>query len=375
MRDEDGRPATDPGELQPPAPSRPRAGRDWKQLAVRLIGLAIVVVTFVFVLPRVANYGEVWSIVEALTAWEIALLVVVTLVNLATFAPPWMAAMPGLGFVHAMVLTQSTTAASSILPGGDAVGLALAYRMLRKWGFAAADVARGLVVTAMLNVLANVALPVIAIALLAVTQGVSHFLELAGIIGAVALVVTLVLLIWALRGERQAHALGHLAGRVVSWPLGLVGRGPLRNWGPALVEFRDQSIDLLRRRWLALGGAALVGHLTVFFVLLACLRVLEVPASDVNFWEAFAAWGLIRLITTVPITPGGFGVVELGLTGLLVGFGGAQAPVVAAVLMYRVLTVVPPLVIGGVCILVWDRMNPTVSGAEEPEGARAGPVA
>jgi uncharacterized protein (TIRG00374 family) len=103
--------------------------------------------------------------------------------------------------------------------------------------------------------------------------------------------------------------------------------------------------------------------------------VLEVPASDVNFWEAFAAWGLIRLLTTVPITPGGFGVVELGLTGLLVGFGGEQAPVVAAVLMYRVLTVVPPLVTGGICILVWDRMNPAVAQLDEPDGAEARPLA
>jgi uncharacterized protein (TIRG00374 family) len=360
---------TEGGVPQPPSPAPARQGRDWRHLAVRIGGLAIVVVTFVFVLPRVADYAEVWDIVQGLTTGEIVLLLVVALINVATFAPPWMAALPSLGFLHAMVLTQSTTAASSILPGGDAVGLALAYRMLRTWRFAAPDVARALVVTATLNVLANVALPVIAIALLAFTQGVSRYLELAGIIGAVALIATLVGLVIGLRGDRQARAIGAFAGRVVSWPLRVVGRGPLRGWGSALVAFRGQSVDLLRRRWFALVGAALLGHLTVFAVLLTSLRVLEVPASDVNFWEAFAAWGLIRLITTVPITPGGFGVVELGLTGLLVGFGGEQAPVVAAVLVYRVLTVVPPLAIGGVCILIWDRMNPVVPEGDDAEDA------
>ena len=73
--------------------------------------------------------------------------------------------------------------------------------------------------------------------------------------------------------------------------------------------------------------------------------------------EVFAAWALIRIITTVPLTPGGVGVVELGLTGALVGFGGNHAAVVTAVLLYRVLTYIPPITIGGVCLLVWRRLD------------------
>ena len=51
---------------------------------------------------------------------------------------------------------------------------------------------------------------------------------------------------------------------------------------------------------------------------------------------------------------------ELGLTGALVSFGGQQAEVVAAVLLYRVLTYVPPIAIGGVCLLVWRRLGGAV---------------
>ncbi|HEU4942315.1 MAG TPA: lysylphosphatidylglycerol synthase domain-containing protein, partial [Gaiellaceae bacterium] len=60
----------------------------------------------------------------------------------------------------------------------------------------------------------------------------------------------------------------------------------------------------------------------------------------------FAAWSLARLLGTIPITPGGVGVVELSLTGALVGFGGNNAGVVAAVLVYRFLTMVPTIVLG-----------------------------
>jgi uncharacterized protein (TIRG00374 family) len=82
-----------------------------------------------------------------------------------------------------------------------------------------------------------------------------------------------------------------------------------------------------------------------------------VSAGDVSFSEVFASWALIRIITTIPVTPGGLGVVELGLTGALVSFGGSRVDVVAGVLLYRVLTYVPPIAFGGICLLIWRRIG------------------
>jgi uncharacterized membrane protein YbhN (UPF0104 family) len=93
-------------------------------------------------------------------------------------------------------------------------------------------------------------------------------------------------------------------------------------------------------------------------VLLVSLRVLGVSASEVSAVEAFAAWSLVRLLGSIPITPGGLGVVELGLTTALVGFGGDQVDVVAAVLVYRVMTIVPTLVIGLLAGVTWKRYRP-----------------
>ena len=59
---------------------------------------------------------------------------------------------------------------------------------------------------------------------------------------------------------------------------------------------------------------------------------------------------------------GGIGIVELGLTAALVAFGGANADVVAAVLIYRFLTVVPTLALGGLAALTWRWHKP----AEQP---------
>jgi uncharacterized protein (TIRG00374 family) len=88
------------------------------------------------------------------------------------------------------------------------------------------------------------------------------------------------------------------------------------------------------------------------------LHALGVPASQVSLVEAFAACALVRILGSIPITPGGIGVVELGLTGTLVGFGGNNAGVVAAVLVYRFLTVVPTLALGLVAAFTFRRHQP-----------------
>ncbi len=130
------------------------------------------------------------------------------------------------------------------------------------------------------------------------------------------------------------------------------------------MEFRARTADLLGRRWHLLTITTLAGQLTVFVVLLASLRTLGVSGSEVSLIEAFAGWSLMRLLGSLPITPGGIGVVEVGLTTILVGFGGQQAEVVAAVLVYRFLTIVPTLVLGLV-------LGPTIRRREAlstPEG-------
>jgi uncharacterized protein (TIRG00374 family) len=337
-----------------------------KAKAGSLIAVALVVGVFAFVLPRVANYGDVWDIITGLSALDIAALVAAALLNLATFAPPWQAALPGLSFVHALVMSQASTAASSVVPGGDAVGMALSYSMLRRWGFHAEQVAVATAATAVWNAFANVVFAVTAVGLLA-TVGESHaLLTTMAVIGAGALATAIALFAVALHDDGNARLVGGFAERLWNRFRRLIRRSEVTGWDERLVGFRREAVGLLRRRWFALTLATLAGHLTVFLVLLVALRTVGVPSEDVSVAEVFASWALIRIITTIPITPGGLGVVELGLTGALVSFGGNQPEVVAAVLLYRVLTYVPPIAVGGVCLLVWRRLGGAVEAPPGP---------
>ena len=269
-----------------------------------------------------------------------------------------MVALPGLRFRQAFVITQASTASTYVAPGGAAPGIAVSVAMLRAWHFDGGAVALAVTLIGVWNQLAILGFPIIALGLLTLVGESDPLLETVALIGVAVFVAVVGGLAAGLSSDRFAHKVGDLAGRIVNRLLRLIRRGPTGWNGESLARFRRQTVGLLRKRWHLLTLATLAGQLTVFGVLLVSLRVLDVPASDVSLIEAFAAWSVMRVIGSLPITPGGLGVVELGLTSLLVGFGGGQPEVVAAVLVYRVLTIVPTLVLGLFAAATWKRHNP-----------------
>lgn len=336
-------------------PTRTPGSRARRRLLLGALGLAFVLATFVFFLPRIADYRDVWEVVTGLSWRWLFALAAVTALNLATFAPPWMVTLPSLRFWQAFLMTQASTALSIVTPAGAAVGLAGSYGLLRSLAFPARDVSRSVTMTGIWNQFANLLFPIVALFLLTATGEESPLLTTTAFVGMVVLGIAIAALALVLAGNRTAGGIGDLAARLTNWALGWIGRGPVGWAGSSFEQFRRDAVELLRRRWHALTIATLAGSLTVFLVLLVSLRALHVPGSEVTDVEAFAAWAIVRLLGSIPITPGGIGIVELGLTGALLGFGGNNAGVVAAVLVFRFLTVVPTLVLGLIAVAIWRR--------------------
>ena len=230
----------------------------------RVLGIVIVVALFAVVLPRIADYGAVWGIVKSLSRSDVVILLAVAILNVLTFGPPWMAALPGLSFRNALTVSLASTAISNVAPGGDAVGLAMTFAMLRGWGFDKARTTLALVVFTVWNQLVNVAFPIVAI-VAAVRRGPSATgsCRWPRRSAPSILVTALVAFYIALRSEsgarwvgehaQQAHQLGAAAG---------AAQAEARRRPMPLVQFRINSLDLLRRRWLALTLTTLAGHLT-----------------------------------------------------------------------------------------------------------------
>jgi len=340
-------------------PRMARRGRlSWRVVLGGALALAVVVGTFVFVLPRVADYRDVWRVVKDLSWAQLGVLLGATALNLATYAPPLQAALPGVSFPQALRVTLASTASTYVLPGGAAVGLGVSYGMLRGWGIARQRVPLALALMGIWNQFALLAFPIVALALLTLTKEQNPALQTVAFIGVALLVVAAGAFAAGLASDRLAKWVGGTAARLVSGLLGWIRRGPVTWGGASFVAFRQGALGLLKRRWHVLTLATLAGQLTVFGVLLACLRVFDVSAGEVSVVEAFASWSLVRLLGSIPLTPGGIGIVEVGLTGALVSFGGDNAEVVAAVLVYRFLTIVPTLALGLAAGATWRRRRP-----------------
>ncbi|MGH3133179.1 MAG: lysylphosphatidylglycerol synthase transmembrane domain-containing protein [Gaiellaceae bacterium] len=328
----------------------------------RLLGglgtLLVVAAVFAFVLPRIADYRDVWDVIEELSWQDFVLLAGATVLNLATFPPPWMVALPRLGFRQALALTQASTALAMVSPAGAAVGMAGSYSMLRSWGFGTGSVALAVAVTGIWNQLANLAFPIVGLALLTGVDEDHPALTTAAVVGVGVLVVVIAAFALALSSADRARRIGDFFARRATRLKGFLRRAPVAWRGENLVRFRSSALSLLRRRWHVLTLTTLVGHLSVFGLLLVCLRVVGVSGAEVSWIEAFAAWSLIRILGTLPLTPGGVGIVELGLSGALVAFGASNADAVAATLLYRSLSVLPTLALGLLAAATWRSHHP-----------------
>ena len=324
--------------------------------ALRLAAsVAVVVAVFWFVLPQVADLSDVWGHVRAMTPIELSTLAAAAAWNLVTYWIVLVQATPGLTYPQAAVLSGSTTAVSNTLPGGSAVAIGLTYGMLSSWGFSRSRSTISVVVSGIWNNFAKLGFPVLGLALLALQHDADVGRLVAGIGGLVALGASIGFFAMILRREAFAIRFGDVAGLACCRVLRVLRRPPVTGWGEATAKFRGRVIGLVEQRWIPLTVATIVGHLSLFLVLVLALRHVGVSVGDVGTAEALAVFAFVRLLTAIPITPGGLGFVELGLTAGLTAAGGAEAEVVAAVLVFRLLTYVLPIPFGLATYLFWRR--------------------
>jgi uncharacterized protein (TIRG00374 family) len=324
-------------------------------VARSVVAVALVAVIFVYFLPRVVDYGDVWATIRAMTWLELLTLAALAVWNQATYWLVEMSARPGLRYRQAMKITQASTAISNTLPGGAALGAGLQIAMYVSYGFARQDIGLSLALTGLWNTFVKLGMPIVALALLAIGGDSRGALGAASVVGVLVLIGTILAFAVVLRSEQGAFGVGQRLGALLSVLARLTRRSPPRDWGATLAGFRRRTVELLSMRWKQLTAATLLSHVTLYVVLLMALRHVGVSNEDVSWEEVLASFAFVRLLSALPITPGGLGVVELGMTATLVAAGGNEARVVAAVLVYRLLTFVLPIPVGAISYFFWRR--------------------
>jgi uncharacterized protein (TIRG00374 family) len=102
----------------------------------------------------------------------------------------------------------------------------------------------------------------------------------------------------------------------------------------------------VRLSWTQIGRIIAWGTLN-WLLDCACFAMMFVAIDAPIPWKGLLlAYGAGQLAATLPITPGGLGVVEGSITVALVAFGGAETSTAYAVLLYRIISFWMILVIG-----------------------------
>jgi uncharacterized membrane protein YbhN (UPF0104 family) len=315
-----------------------------------MMSVALVAAIFGFALPRFASYRSVWASLDAMT-WPHALLVGTTAA--ASMASYWFmicAVLPSIRLRQAAAVNLGSNAVANTLPAGGAIGMGVSWAMLSSWGVSTADYVLYTLVSGTWNV------PALALLVLLTATRPDALLIAAAIAGLAVLATAAAGLGLLVRSESFALSAGGALQAVIAIVCRLVRRPPPCDIPGSLLGFRRRAAALIATRGWRITATTAASHLILWLVLLACLRGVGLSQAQVSWQTSLAAFAFVRLLTVLPITPGGLGITELGLVGILaVGLGpGVGAQVTAAVLLYRAVTYLPPIPLGAAAYLVWQ---------------------
>jgi len=335
-----------PGDLTPTeAPVAPPE-RSLRSKVIRgVVTVGIVAAVFGGLFPRLADYSEVLPIVTALTVGEVTILLILAVWFLAAYWPVLMAVLPTLRMREAAVNQLSGTAISNTVPAGGAIAVGVNYAIYLSWGFRSERVWAGLLAAGVWDGFVKAGVPVVAFGLLAVSSDDTVVGWAVPLTSALVLAAMSVTVIAVMRSATGAAFVGRTLARVVNPPLKLLGRQPVDFEG-SLEVFRATLSELVQRSWKRLTLAMAGNHLAMFAVFVASMRFAGV--TDIRLTALLATFSLARLLSGVPLTPGGIGIVDAGYVGLLLLSSGGQGEpaIVAGVLLFRALTYFPPIPLG-----------------------------
>jgi len=281
---------------------------------------------------------EPWWLLAVLVAEFASFLCAMALLKLAVRSDDWFAV---------VTAGLAGNAVTNVLPSGGAAGAGVQYRMLVSAGATPGQAAGGLATTGVLNLAGLLILPVFALPVIlggvAVSAGLMHAAEL-GIVGFVLISFFGVLI---LTSDRLLVGVG----RSVQWLLNNVlrRRRVTSDLAGRLVEQRNLVRTGLGQNW---RRAVLLVAGRIGFDYLSLLAALRATGARPNPSLVLLAYAATAVITLVPLTPGGLGIVEASLTGLLVLAGIPSSSAVVATLAFR---------IGSYCCRPWAEVFRTCS--------------
>ena len=336
----------------------------------RIVALALTALVLYGLAPAVL---EVFGAFDELDDFEPLWWLVVIgtqIAGLVSFFAVQKVALPGASWFAVVTSNLVGGALGRVIPGGAATAAAVQFQMLAQSGVSRARIATGVAAGSVLLVAALAALPIITVPFVATGLQVPETLAQAALLGGVVFLVLFGAGTVLLGSDRAIGSVGGASAAV----LRRVGREALADGLPdRLRAQRDLVRRALGRRWpVALAGA--VGRW--IFDFLTLVAALEAAGARPNLALALLAYTAAQLLAQIPITPGGLGVVEAGMTATLALAGVAGGAAAAAVLAYRLASYWLQLPLGlGAWIMYRRRYGEPPTETEPAPGAPPTPAA
>jgi uncharacterized protein (TIRG00374 family) len=313
----------------------------------RAAGLLVTGVGLYVVAPSLLTVLDAWpSLGDVRPVW----FVLVAVLELASFACLWLLlriALRGGSLVDIAASQLAGAAAGKVVPGGIAAGGVVQAGMLVRVGFTPRQVGGVLSATGLLSTGVLLALPVLAVPAVLVgpppAEQLQHGLLLSVVVAVVMVALGLALLHW----DRLVTAVGMAAGYLAH----LVRRriSP-RSVAESLVAERDQVAAAFTRRWIRALASAAGNRMLDYATLVAALYAVGASVRPDLVLVAYVASLALGMI---PLTPGGLGFVETGLTTLLVLAGVSADQAVIGTLLYRLASFWAPIPLGALAWAGW----------------------
>ena len=295
----------------------------------RIVALAVTALVLYGLAPAVLEvFGAFDELDEFEPLWWTAV-IGTQIAGLACFFAVQKVALPSASWFAVATSNLVGGALSRVIPGGAATAAAVQFQMLSQAGVNRARIATGVAAASLLLVAALAALPIITLPFVATGLEVPETLAQAALLGGVVFVLLFAVGAVLLGSDRAIEIVARVLGAVLrrlrrdTRAEGLTER---------LTAQRDLVRGALGRRWPeALAGA--VGRW--IFDFLTLLAALEAAGARPNLALALLAYCAAQLLAQIPLTPGGLGVVEAGMTATLALAGVSGGAAAAAVLAYR----------------------------------------
>ena len=298
--------------------SRGRSGsRRGREIFRTAVSFVLVAAIFAFAVPHFASYRSVWASMEAMT-WAQVLLVAAAAA--ASMISTWImicSVLPSIRLREAAVVNLGSNAVANTLPAGGALALGVSWAMLSSWGVSTAEYVLYPLVSGIWNVFARLGLPILALLVLVTAARPGAGLVVAAAVGLALLATMVAGLSLLMRSESFAVRAGRALQSALAISCRVVRRPVSFDIPGSLLGFRDRASALIAARGWWITAATAASNLTLWLVLLACLRGIGLSQAQVPWQTSLAAFAFVRLLTVLPITPGGLGITELGLIATL----------------------------------------------------------